>query len=194
MSFISEEVEDRLGKYRLNLAFDVVLEVHNLFDEDILTDAEKIDQALKMLVTNHRRLSRLTIQQKNDLLAAIFKERINVEPKRKSRNNKKVFDFEEDAEYIYSSFFMDYGIDLIKCQGKLHWRKFIALFQGLSDRTKIKEVMHIRAREIPAPTKYNQRERQNLIELKAYYALGATEENYQDGLNALWGTLERMAK
>ncbi|MDF2950782.1 MAG: hypothetical protein K0S18_365 [Anaerocolumna sp.] len=196
MSFISSELNDKIEKYgkvfRLNLAFDVVLEVQNLFKED-LTDIEKIQTAINILVINKRTLKGFTIQQKNDLLVDIFEEFINIKPKRKSKDNKKVFDFEEDAEYIYSSFFMDYGIDLIEQQGRLHWRKFIALFQGLSDNTKIKEIMSIRGRDIPEPTKYNQKERQNLIELKSYYALDNVQENYQDGLNALWGTLERMA-
>lgn len=196
MSFISAELDDRIEKYgkvfKLNLAFDVVLEVQNLFKED-LTDIEKIQTALNILIINRRALKGLNIQRRNDLLTDIFEEFINIKPKRKSKDNKKVFDFEEDAEYIYSSFFMDYGLDLIEQQGKLHWRNFLALFQGLSDQTKIKEVMSIRGRDIPEPTKYNQKEIQNLRELKAFYALGDVEENYQDGLNALWGTLERMA-
>ena len=196
MSFISTELDDRIEKYgktfKLNLAFDVVLEVQNLFKED-LTDIEKIIVALNILVINRRALKGLTIQQKNDLLTDIFEEFINIKPKRKSKDNKKVFDFEEDGEYIYSSFFMDYGLDLIAMQGKLHWRKFLALFQGLSDNTKIKEIMSIRGREMPEPTKYNQKEIQSLRELKAYYALGDVEENFQDGLSSLWGTLERMA-
>jgi len=193
MSFISRELDDRLGPYKLNLAFDVVLEVQNLFKED-LTDIEKINTALNILVINRRSLKKLTIQQKNELLTEIFKGFINIKPKRKPKDNKKVVDFEEDGEYIYSSFFMDYGIDLIEQQGKLHWKKFLALFQGLSDQTKIKEIMSIRGRDIPEPTKYNQKEIQNLRELKAYYALGDAEENFQDGLNALWSTLERMAE
>lgn len=197
MSFISVDLDDKVKRYgktfRLNLAFDVVLEVQNLFKEESLSDIEKLDTALYMLVINRRALKKLTNQQKNELLTEIFEEHINIKPRRKPKDNKKVFDFEEDGEYIFSSFFMDYGIDLIEQQGRLHWKKFIALFQGLSDKTKIKEIMSIRSKDIPKPTKYNQKEIQNLRELKAYYALGAVEENYQASLNTLWGTLERMA-
>lgn len=192
MGFLSKELNDRLGKYKINLAFDVVLEVQNLFKED-LTDIEKIETALNMLVINKGAFKKLTIQQKNDLLTEIFQEFIIMKSKRQPKDSRKVFDFEEDGEYIYASFYMDYGIDLINQQGKLHWKKFIALFQGLSSKTKIKEIMNIRGREIPCPTKYNQKEIQNLRELKAYYALDDMEKDYQDSLNALWGTLERMA-
>lgn len=196
MSFISEELVDEIGKFgslfRLNLSFDTVLEVQNLFKEE-LSDTDKITQAVKMLVIENKGVKNLTIGQKNELLTEIFNEFIAIKSKRKSQNNQKLFDFEEDGEYIYSSFFMDYGIDLIEQQGILHWKKFITLFQGLSDRTKIREIMSIRGRKMPRPTKYNQEEINNLRELKAYYALGQVEENYKDGLSALFNTLEKMA-
>lgn len=106
---------------------------------------------------------------------------------------QKLFDFEEDGEYIYASFMQDYGIDLVDMQGKLPWQRFIALFQGLSDNTKIKEVMRIRGMEIPEPTKTNRKEIQNLMELKTYYALGYKEDNGKEGLERLFATLEGMA-
>ena len=197
MSFISEELIDCIEKFgckfQLNLSFDTVLEVQNLFKED-LPDTDKIHTAINMLVITSKELRSLTIHQKNELLTEIFNDFITIKSKRISNKaEQKLFDFEEDGEYIYSSFFYDYGLDLIDQQGKLHWKKFIYLFQGLSDHTKIKEIMSIRARNIPKSTKYNQDEIQNLRELKAYYALGQTEENYKGGLNALFSTLEKMA-
>jgi hypothetical protein len=193
MSFISKENDYRLGKYKINLAFDAVLEVQNLFKEEI-TDIEKIEVSLNILVINRGALRKLNFQQKSELLAEIFEEFIDVKGKRKPKNPKKLFDFEEDGNYIYSSFFADYGIDLIEQQGKLQWDKFIALFQGLGDKTKIKEIMSIRGRDLPQPTAYNQEEIENLRELKSYYALGDTEESYNEGLKSLWNTLEGMAE
>ena len=116
----------------------------------------------------------------------------------KTSDGGKVFDFVQDARYIYSSFLMDYGVDLVEQRGKLDWRKFIALFQGLSDRTKIREVMTIRQRKIPAPTKYNADEIRALQEAKAYYALEISaeeaEEQFQRGLNNLADTLMSKAQ
>ena len=83
--------------------------------------------------------------------------------------------------------------DISFVRGILHWKKFVSLFQGLTNDTKIKEIMEIRGRKLPKPTKYNQEEIQNLRELKAYYAIGDLEENYQDGLGELFNSLERMA-
>lgn len=197
MSFISDELGDVIKKFqkefRLNLAFDAVLYTQKLFSEE-LSDMEKIETALAIVVINRHRLRKLSPRQKSDLLTDIYHNFIIVPQKTPTSNNKKLFDFEEDGEYIYSSFLMDYGIDLVDMQGKLHWKKFMALFRGLSDKTKIKEIMGIRGREIPEPTKYNQKEIKSLMELKAYYALGVEEENYQEGLGALFNTLERMAE
>lgn len=196
MSFISDELTDVIikfnKKFRLNLAFDGVLYTQKLFHED-LSDKEKIETALDILIVNRCRLRKLTIQQKSDLLTDIYNKFIIIE-KKSGGNDKKLFDFEKDGEYIYSSFFMDYGINLIDMQGKLHWQIFMALFRGLSENTKIKEIMSIRGREVPEPTKYNQKEIKALMELKAYYALGENEENYQEGLSGLFDTLERMAE
>ena len=112
-----------------------------------------------------------------------------------SRNSsQRLVDFELDGEYIYASFFQDYGIDLIREQGRLHWKKFIALFQGLSDETKIKQVMRIRAMELPAPTKYNQKEIQNIMEMKSYYALPVIGGGGQEGLARLFSALEGMTR
>jgi hypothetical protein len=62
-------------------------------------------------------------------------------------------------------------MDLFEMQGKLHWQKFLALLGNLSDDTIFKEVVGIRVQKIPAPTKYNQEERNRIIELKRIYRL-----------------------
>lgn len=196
MSFITDKEENTIErfntKFRLDLSFDVVLLVQDLYKED-LSKYEKLDMALELFVINNARLVTLTYPQKDELLNDISTEFVDLKVKRKTKSNKKVFDFNEDAEYIYSSFMCDYKLDLISQQGKLSWKKFIALFQGLSANTKIKEIMSIRGRELPKPTKYNQAEIQSLIELKNFYALGDTEENFQDGLDKLFSTLEKLA-
>lgn len=45
-------------------------------------------------------------------------------------------DFEQDADAIYASFLMDYGIDLFDVPF-LHWRKFCTLLAGLSERSAL---------------------------------------------------------
>ena len=100
---------------------------------------------------------------------------------------------EKHAEYIYASFLQDYGMDLVREQGKLHWKQFVALFQGLTSRTKIKEIMRIRVMDVPESNGHNQKEIQNIMELKSYYALPVEGGGGQSGLNALFAALEAEA-
>lgn len=197
MSFITEGFSDvvYLGrcKFKINSAFDVVLKTQKLYREKTLEDEVKIEQALKMLVKNRFKLALLTFDEKIELLELIYKKCINTKSRPKTRQKAPVFDFEYDAEYIYSSFMLDYGIDLIEAQGKLSWKKFIALFEGLSEKTKICEVMRIRSMEVPQYNGHNQKQIQEIQELKSYYALPVSGGGGQQGLNRLFSTLERMA-
>lgn len=64
---------------------------------------------------------------------------------------KKWYEFEQDSGYIYSSFLMDYGMDLMveRSMKTLHWDKFNHLLAGLSENTKFKNVIKIRMMEYP---------------------------------------------
>lgn len=196
MPFLTEPIMDMVifqgNAYRVTPAFDIVLDVQRLYREKLLTDWDKCSKAIELLCPD-RKVRRLGIGGKAELLNHIYDSQIKTKPRPRVGRQVKVVDFDADGEYIYASFLQDYGIDLIDVQGRLHWKKFIALFQGLSDNTKIKQIMQIRGREIPSPTKYNREEIQNLMELKAYYALDYTENSGQKGLSLLFSTLERMA-
>lgn len=198
MSFLTEPIENTVlfngRKYLVHASFDAVLEVQRLFREEELPDALKIQQALKMLTFNSRKAVRLPPKIMQELLQEIFKQCINTQQRPDVRGGKPPsLDFDYDAEYIYSSFMLDYGIDLVDMQGNLHWKKFISLFHGLSEQTKIREVMRIRLMEVPSPNGKNGKLIQEILELKSYYALPVRGGGGQDGLNALFATLERMA-
>lgn len=53
------------------------------------------------------------------------------------------FDFEFDAEEIYASFLMQYGIDLFSVPF-LHWRKFLTLLRGLTEQTPFVRKLRLR--------------------------------------------------
>ena len=180
-------------RYKLDLAYDTVLNVQRMFQEKKLDDSDMLIEALKIFHVPKRDLRLLTWQARSDLLQAIYEEKIQTWSRPRVGKQQKLFDFEEDGEYIYASFMQDYGIDLIEEQGRLPWNRFIALFQGLGADTKIKEVMRYRGMEIPKPNKSNQKEIQEIMELKTYYALGYQENNGAEGLEKLFTTLEGMA-
>lgn len=155
-------------KYRLTLYFDRVIEARRLVSDVLFSKSDSIRAALFMLCKG---CEQLEDKECFELLIKIFEEYIFDENGSSDGNSEPLFDFEQDAEYIFSSFYMDYGINLKKECGRLLWCDFIALFKGLSEKTKMHEVISIRARKIPVATKYNCEEIQSITELKKFYAL-----------------------
>lgn len=71
------------------------------------------------------------------------------EKKKKSRGkrrpSRRAYCFRIDAPLLYAAFRQQYQIDLRRTQNKdLHWWEFSALFQALSDDTKMAKVMYWR--------------------------------------------------
>ena len=152
---------------------------------------EKYEFALAMLVNDKK-------NPPVEALEVIFKEYISLNKNKGNTSKLRTFDFEQDSIYIYSSFMADYGIDLFEQQNKMHWWKFISLFQGLSENTKMHEVISIRQRPIPELNKHNADEINKLHELKAYYALDISQEereqNFRSGIEHLANVLKARAK
>lgn len=191
----NESVEYQGKHYRTKAAFDAVLTVQKLYKDEELSSYDKATVALKLLLRSPFRIGILSPVQRIELLEEIFDKQVDdKESKNDASGRTRTVDFELDGEYIYAAFLQDYGIDLIEYQGRLHWKKFLALFQGLSDDTKIKQIMHIRAMDIPAPTKHNQEQIRKIMELKSYYALPVKGGGGQAGLDRLFDTLERLAE
>lgn len=183
------------SKFLVNPAFDIVLEVQKLYKEDVLTEFEKIDQALRMLVKNKWNLQLLNPEEKQKLLSVITQRYVEVEKRPQIKKSPfPVLDFEKDGDYIYASFMQVYQIDLIEEQGRLPWKKFLYLFNGLPADTKIKQIMRIRQMPVPEYNGKNSKEIQEINEMKSYYALPVEGGGGQSGLDLLFHTLEGMAK
>lgn len=74
--FLTERLADRVvvsgEAYLVNPAFDVILDIQALYKEEVLTDRDKMEQALQMLVVSRRKLRRLSAPKKVELLNAIY--------------------------------------------------------------------------------------------------------------------------
>ena len=182
-------------RFRLKTSYRAVLKCYEVFSDELLNDYEKIDTCLSLLVKPGLLLRFLNPDKKIELFHRIFKEFIDVSGKK--ADNKKYFDFKQDAGFIFSSFWQCYRIDLMKHHSRLHWWEFIALFNGLSDDTKIMQIIAIRSRPLPKPTKYNAEERRQLIRLKQLYQLEVSEkerkEQFQKGLAEIASALITLA-
>ncbi len=190
----SENVKYGKKTYHTCAAYDNVLAVQKAYKDKKLEGADKISIALKLLVCERFPVWLLKEKEKIELLELVVEKQIKLPQRPPTRQKDRILDFELDGEYIFASFYQAYKIDLIEQQGKLHWKKFIALFQGLPDNTKIREVMKIRSMELPPYNGKNGKEIQQIQEMKSYYALPVQGGGGQGGLDRLFATLESQAK
>ena len=182
---LPHEVTVNGRKYAITPWFDNILSMYQAI--------EGLDEWDKPEVMLHYLLEKPPKKPSIELLKACME--VLFKP---SKGGEKTFDFVQDAELIYAAFYQAYGIDLIEQQGKLHWWKFLALLNGLPSDTRFSEIVSIRTRPIPAPNKYNEQERQNLMKLKREYALKLTaeerNEQLQNSLRNVVGWLQSQAK
>lgn len=98
----------------------------------------------------------------------------------------RVLDYIIDSDYIYSAFLQQYGIDLIDIE-ELHWHKFKALLNGLSDATKLSEIMGYRCYE----ESHAKNEKELYQKLKSAWELPQIEteeeKEAEDKFNELFG-------
>ena len=115
---------------------------------------------------------------------------------KKTEGGAKVTSFEQDAPLIRAAFRQTYGIDLYR--QKLHWIEFTELLRGIPEGTRYAETVGIRVREMPAPTKYNAKEREWLAKAKAAVALEIPEEermqNYDRDVINIFRALDARKK
>lgn len=177
--------------YNVNIAFNRMLKAIDILEDKDLEGSEKIIYLYECFVDEKYKCS---LNDKAGIVNKIMEHANKFFKDRKSSDSEVLMDIKQDFEYIYSSFMMDYHIDLIDEIDKLSWIKFISLLNGFSSKTKMSEVIKIRCMTIPKPTKDNSKERENVIKLKAYYALKNSKNNFQEQLNELFGVLKTLAK
>jgi hypothetical protein len=75
---------------------------------------------------------------------------------------------------IRAAFRQAYGIDLYR--DRLHWIEFSELLNAIPEGSRYAEVVGIRVRPMPAPTKWNAQEREWLMKAKADVAIHLSEK------------------
>lgn len=76
----------------------------------------------------------------------VFSRPVSELPRLRKDSDVIALDYEIDADYIYSAFMGQYGIDLIEIE-ELHWHKFLALLKGLREGEVITKIMSYRCYE-----------------------------------------------
>lgn len=153
--------------YRMDFDFRNVLRMIDILDRDDLFPEAKAYNALRCLCKRPKNAPKVMDAVKDLLFTA---------PRKKA--DKKVTDFIQDAGLIRAAFRQAYGIDLYR--ERLHWIEFTELLHAIPEGNRYTEVVGIRARPMPAPTKWNLQEREWLIKAKADCALEMSEEERQE--------------
>lgn len=164
-----ERLPDRItvdGKsYRCDFDFRNVLKILDIMQREDLTP-EALEYLCVKRCISHRIAPKSLHRVYDELCATLFE-------KRPETGEKRLTSFEQDAGLIRTAFKQVYQIDLFR--DKVHWFEFKELLQNLPEGNKYEEVIGIRARPLPAPNKYNQKEREWLMKAKQQCALHLTE-------------------
>lgn len=156
--------------YKLDFDFRNVLNMIDVLQRDDLIEDAKEYLALKCLTKHPKNV--------HAVLDAVRKVLFEVKP---NKDEKKVTSFEQDAGMIRTAFRQEYNINL--WADNLHWLEFIELFQNIPEGNRYSEVVGIRVRPLPKPTKWNADERTALLKAKAAVALRMTEQEQEDKYN-----------
>lgn len=187
------KLQDRLpdgvevdGKfYKMDFDFRNVLKMIEVLDRDDLMPEAKAYKALSFVQKRPRNAVRVLECVKGLLFKAPRKT-----------GGQKVTDFVQDAPLIRAAFRQAYGIDLYR--EKLHWIEFTELLNAIPEGNRYSEVVGIRARPMPAATKWNQHEREWLAKAKADYRLEISEKEqaakYDQDVSNIAAFLMAMAK
>ncbi len=153
-------------RYKLDLDFRNVLKMIDVLDRDDLMPEAKAYKALSFVCKRPKNALKVL----ESIKALLFKA-----PRKTS--GQKVTDFIQDAGLIRAAFRQAYGIDLYR--DKLHWIEFTELLNAIPEGSRYSEVVGIRARPMPAATKWNQHEREWLAKAKANCRLEMSEKEQE---------------
>lgn len=176
---LSDKVEYKGKIYNLNLSWRNVLKSIDLFEQEEISEAIKVEVALDNLVIGKHPVDPY-------LLDAIFRLIFSSQ-----KDGEPVIDFEQDAALIFAAFWQTYHVNLRETN--MHWRDFTELLKGIPRSTRLGEIIELRQTEIPEPTKHNAKERAKLIQAKAKVAI-KNKANKEKAFMNIYRMLEAQAK
>ena len=130
-------------QYDLNCDFRYSVMFEMLMFDDEVSETDKLKKALKLYYGN-----RIPKNVEKAVEKIMWFYRCGKEPpqkakrRRRERGNDRCYDFDHDDAYIYAAFLQQFGVDLQ--DEVLHWWKFKAMFQSLSESTEVVKIMGYR--------------------------------------------------
>ena len=173
---------DIVSDFRTSILFE------QLMKDNSVNDDVKIELALNLYFPKQYIIN--TVDAVNKIIWFYGGGKDIKESSNKSSNSSKnvnIYDFEQDADYIYAAFMEQYKIDLADID-YLHWWKFKSLFYGLNKDIQLSKIMFYRSVELTDDMTKN--ERKFYRDMKRLYALEdmrSEEEKEQDFNDCLAG-------
>jgi hypothetical protein len=200
-------IEAKTADYEVVMDFSRVLRLFELYKQDDIDVSEKLFITIEMFFLTP--INEIPEEDFQIILEGLTQKIIGDNPREETverdmkgnilEEEKKFYDFEEDADYIFASFMQDYGIDLIAEREKsnyywnkvqsgkmslekfrnhtMSWDKFNALLTGLSETSKFRRVIEIRQMEIPENA--TEKERKEIKKAKSAVALKSDRERIE---------------
>ncbi len=145
MSFLYRDLPTAIcvgeKQYPIRTEASVWMQVDDLMADGSLSFPEKAAKMIALTFSGQELPERLS-----ELLSALY-DFYNCgktqSTDKKSANKKRILSFEADAALIYAAFLSCYGVDL--SQEDPHWFLFCAMLEGLEQKTRLAEVLGIRA-------------------------------------------------
>ncbi|MGN0398809.1 MAG: bacteriophage Gp15 family protein [Blautia sp.] len=147
-------------EYPINTDFRISILFELMMQDDSLSDNEKIKEALVLYYP----------QIPHDIHEAVDKMiwfyrcgkvskpgRTHADSEDGDTQERLIYSFEHDDNYIYAAFLSEYGIDLQDIE-ELHWWKFRAMFLALNENCEFKKIMGYRSVRISGKMSQEQRE------------------------------------
>jgi hypothetical protein len=181
--------------FHIDMSFDNILRLFEMFEDDLLMEIEKPFIAIQILIEEETENIFDSYDEVYELFKYLLKEFLDIDLDSKNDDDQtKIYDFKKDAEIIFASFYAEYNIDLLEMQGKLHWFKFLALLNNLDDESKFKQVIEIRTMKIPKES--SQEYRDHVYRMKEIYSLDerSKEERVNNALDNMAMILKANAE
>ena len=198
---LNTSFEHKGNDYSLCMTFDNVLLLFKMFDDELLSEMEKIGIALDMLIYEFDDIKFESFEEMANLFKYIMLEFLDIDLYEKEKDftqseeeddspQVKFMDYEKDAEIIYASFMAAYRIDLFEQQGIMDFRKFNALLNHIDDESKFKKVIGYRTAKVPTGKHVDPEQVKHIRRMKRIYSLEDEETKSQEASR----TLSQFAK
>lgn len=185
MTNYPEYAEVKGKRYKINTDFRIALKCNKIAEDNEIMDEER-GLAILYLLFGDKGLE--NIEDSEELLKIALKFLSCAQKIEKTNKKEEVdMDFEQDWNYIQTSFFSDYNIDLTKSQ--IHWWQFCNMIGGLTDKCIFNRVRFVRNFDISQIK--DPKEREKWIKQKELVALKREKTSEEKRLDEIF---ERQLK